>query len=128
MTSKITVKTDAFSLQQAQLRAKIFQTLESQLNPQVWLIPIEIYGIVVDGMVNFQKIPTKTQLQDYLSSTEGQVVASLVKEFLDFYGLGYADGFFQPVASCGVDFFVSPREELEKQLGISDENGETWCL
>jgi hypothetical protein len=75
--------------------------------------------------VNLQKIPTKTQLQDYLSSTEGQVVASLVKEFLDFYGLGYADGFFQPVASCGVDFFVSPREELEKQLGISDENGET---
>jgi FOP N terminal dimerisation domain len=78
--------------------------------------------------LNFQKIPTKTQLQDYLSSTEGQVVASLVKEFLDFYGLGYADGFFQPVASCGVDFFVSPREELEKQLGISDENGETRCL
>jgi len=75
--------------------------------------------------LNFQKIPIKTQLQDYLSSTEGQVVASLVKEFLDFYGLGYADGFFQPVASCGVDFFVSPREELEKQLGISDENGET---
>jgi hypothetical protein len=55
MTSKITVKTDAFSLQQAQLRAKIFQTLESQLNPQVWLIPIKIYGIVVDGMGEFSE-------------------------------------------------------------------------
>lgn len=52
----------------------------------------------------------------------------MVKEFLDFYGLGYADGFFQPAASCGVDFFFSPREELEKQLGISEENGETNIL
>jgi hypothetical protein len=70
-----------------------------------------------------QKPPTKTQVQEYLSSFEGQVVASLVKDFLDFYGLGYADGFFQPMSSCGVDFFTSSREELEKQLGLSEENG-----
>jgi len=71
-----------------------------------------------------QKQPTKTQLQEYLSSTEGQVVAGLVKEFLDFYGLSYADGFFQPMASCGVDFFTASRDDLQKQLGISEENGE----
>ncbi|XP_059469492.1 uncharacterized protein LOC132193112 [Neocloeon triangulifer] len=89
----------------AQLRAKIFQTLENQLNPQ--------------------KPPARTQLQEFLGTSEGLIVASLVKDFLDFYGLGYADGYFQPVAACGVDFFASPRDDLSKQLGIPEENGKT---
>ncbi|XP_065350322.1 uncharacterized protein LOC135946170 [Cloeon dipterum] len=87
----------------AQLRAKIFQTLDNQLNPQ--------------------KQSVRTQLQEYLSSSEGLIVASLVKDFLDFYSLGYADGYFQPIAACGVNFFASTREDLSKQLGIADENG-----
>lgn len=84
----------------AQLRASVFLALEEQEQSQ--------------GNTN-------PSLKQYLSTKEGQAVAGLVREFLEFFNLDYTLAVFEPEAGLGPD--NGSRQQLARELNIVESDG-----
>lgn len=84
----------------AQLRASVFLALEEQEQSQ--------------GNTN-------PSLKQYLSTKEGQAVAGLVREFLEFFNLDYTLAVFEPEAGLGPD--DGSRQQLARELNIVESDG-----
>lgn len=84
----------------AQLRASVFLALEEQEQSQ--------------GNTN-------PSLKQYLSTKEGQAVAGLVREFLEFFNLDYTLAVFEPEAGLGPD--NGSRQQLARELNIGESDG-----
>ena len=67
----------------AQLRANVYIALEEG-----------------DSVKNKSKLVNR-KLSEYLSTTNGRLVASLVREFLDFFDLDYTLAVFDPETNTG---------------------------
>ncbi|XP_061195677.1 centrosomal protein 43-like isoform X4 [Saccostrea echinata] len=86
----------------AQLRASVFLALEEQEQNQ-------------------DKPFANPALRQYLSTKEGQAVAGLVREFLDFFQLDYTLAVFEPEAGLGPN--NGGRQQLAKELNILESDG-----
>ena len=53
-----------------------------------------------DNVKNKSKL-VNSRLSDYLSTTNGRLVASLVREFLEFFDLNYSLAVFDPETNTG---------------------------
>ncbi|XP_050306356.1 centrosomal protein 43-like isoform X2 [Anthonomus grandis grandis] len=86
----------------AELRASTFLALEEDLQLS-------------------QKQPLKNlQVKSYLETPEGQIMFSLVQEFLEFFNLQFTLAVYEPESYRGT--YKSPsRQELIKDLGLSNE-------
>jgi len=60
------------------------------------------------------------KLLDFLSSTNGRLVASLVREFLVFFDLDFTLAVFDPETNIGHDFKYRGREKLIDALGLTE--------
>ena len=56
--------------------------------------------ILGDNVKNKSKL-VNSRLSDYLSTTNGRLVASLVREFLEFFDLHYTLAVFDPETNTG---------------------------
>nr|XP_022293138.1 FGFR1 oncogene partner-like isoform X4 [Crassostrea virginica] len=86
----------------AQLRASVFLALEEQEQSQ-------------------DKLFTNPSLKQYLNTKEGQTVAGLVREFLEFFNLDYTLAVFEPEAGLGPD--NGGRQQLARELNIVESDG-----
>ena len=57
--------------------------------------------ILGDNVKNKSKL-VNSRLSDYLSTTNGRLVASLVREFLEFFDLDYTLAVFDPETNTGL--------------------------
>lgn len=60
------------------------------------------------------------RLQQFLSTTTGRLVASLVREFLDFFELSFTLAVFDPETNIGKDFKHRERSKLIEALGLTE--------
>lgn len=60
-------------------------------------------------------------MKQYLSTKEGQAVAGLVREFLEFFNLDYTLAVFEPEAGLGPD--NGSRQQLARELNIVESDG-----
>ena len=86
----------------AQLRANVYLALEEG-----------------DNAKNKSKLVNK-RLSEYLSSTNGRLVASLVREFLQFFDLDFSLAVFDPETNIGKDIKFREREKLTEALGLTE--------
>ncbi|XP_011500243.1 PREDICTED: protein PF14_0175-like [Ceratosolen solmsi marchali] len=87
----------------AELRASVFLTLEEQesvLNPEPFL---------------------NKSVKQYLSNSEGKLLFSLVREFLEYFGLDYTISVYDPETYFGKEYNYSGRKKLCEELGINSE-------
>ncbi|KAJ8668833.1 hypothetical protein QAD02_000097 [Eretmocerus hayati] len=85
----------------AELRASVFLTLEEQesvLNPEPFL---------------------NKSVKQYLARSEGKLLFSLVREFLEYFGLGYTMSVYDPETYFGKEYNYAGRKKLSEELGIS---------
>jgi len=71
------------------------------------------------------KVKTKSKLVnqklvDFLSTTNGRLVASLVREFLEFFDLDFTLAVFDPETNIGKDFKYRERSKLIDALGLTE--------
>lgn len=59
-------------------------------------------------------------LCSFLSTTNGRLVASLVREFLEFFGLDFSLAVFDPETNIGRDFKYRERDKLIDALGLTE--------
>jgi len=59
-------------------------------------------------------------LIDFLSTTNGRLVASLVREFLEFFDLDFTLAVFDPETNIGKDFKYRERSKLIDALGLTE--------
>jgi len=86
----------------AQLRAHVYLSLESEQNKTK-----------KTGHVN-------SKLADFLLSTNGRLVASLVREFLQFFDLDFSLAVFDPETNIGRDVQYRERTKLSSALGLTE--------
>merc|ERR1711962_91655 len=86
----------------AQLRAHVYLSLESEQNKTKRT-----------GHVN-------SKLADFLLSTNGRLVASLVREFLQFFDLDFSLAVFDPETNIGRDVQYRERTKLSSALGLTE--------
>ncbi|NP_001130003.1 Fgfr1 oncogene partner [Nasonia vitripennis] len=85
----------------AELRASVFLTLEEQesvLNPEPFL---------------------NKSIKQYLANSEGKLLFSLVREFLEYFGLDYTISVFEPETYFGKEYNYVGRKKLSEELGIN---------
>ncbi|KAF7991856.1 hypothetical protein HCN44_010657 [Aphidius gifuensis] len=85
----------------AQLRASVFLALEEQ-----------------ESVVNPEPLLSKT-VKQYLENTEGKLLFSLVREFLEYFGLDYTISVYDPETYIGKDYNYIGRNKLSEKLGIN---------
>jgi len=86
----------------AQLRANVYMALEEGENVK-----------------NKSKLVNQN-LIDFLSTTNGRLVASLVREFLEFFDLDFTLAVFDPETNIGKDFKYRERGKLIDALGLTE--------
>ncbi|EZA53016.1 hypothetical protein DMN91_002425 [Ooceraea biroi] len=84
----------------AELRANVFLTLEEQ-----------------DSVMNPEPLLNKT-VKQYLSNSEGKLLFSLVREFLEYFGLEYTISVYDPETYFGKEYNYIGRNKLCEELGI----------
>ncbi|XP_051153533.1 uncharacterized protein LOC127276886 [Leptopilina boulardi] len=85
----------------AELRASVFLALEEQ---ESVMIP--------------EPLLNKT-VKQYLQSSEGKLLFSLVREFLEYFGLDYSISVYDPETYFGKEYNYVGRKKLSEELGIS---------
>lgn len=85
----------------AELRASVFLALEEQ---ESVMIP--------------EPLLNKT-VKQYLQSSEGKLLFSLVREFLEYFGLDYTISVYDPETYFGKEYNYVGRKKLCEELGIS---------
>jgi len=60
------------------------------------------------------------KLTEFLSTTNGRLVASLVREFLEFFDLNFTMAVFDPETNIGKDFKYRERSRLYEALGLTE--------
>jgi len=86
----------------AQLRANVYIALEEG-----------------DNVKNKSKL-VNNSLINFLSSTNGRLIASLVREFLEFFNLDFTLAVFDPETNIGKDFKYRERSKLIDALGLTE--------
>ncbi|XP_070165893.1 GRIP and coiled-coil domain-containing protein isoform X2 [Polyergus mexicanus] len=84
----------------AELRASVFLALEEQ-----------------DSVMNPEPLLNKT-VKQYLSNSEGKLLFSLVREFLEYFGLDYTISVYDPETYLGKEYNYVGRNKLCEELGI----------
>ncbi|KAL6447420.1 hypothetical protein ACFW04_001552 [Cataglyphis niger] len=84
----------------AELRASVFLALEEQ-----------------DSVMNPEPLLNKT-VKQYLSNSEGKLLFSLVREFLEYFGLDYTISVYDPETYLGKEYNYAGRNKLCEELGI----------
>jgi len=72
-----------------------------------------------DAVKNKSKL-VNSKLNDFLSTTNGRLVASLVREFLEFFDLNFTMAVFDPETNIGTDFKYRERRALYEALGLTE--------
>ncbi|XP_058802291.1 centrosomal protein 43-like [Phymastichus coffea] len=85
----------------AELRASVFLTLEEQ-----------------ESVLNPEQFLNKT-VKQYLASFEGKLLFSLVREFLEYFGLDYTISVYDPETYFGKEYNYAGRKKLSEALGIN---------
>lgn len=62
-------------------------------------------------------------LKEFLSSSEGSLVACLVREFLEFFQLDFTLSVFDPETAQGKYYNYGGRSKLMKDLQLENLNG-----
>ncbi|KAK9507026.1 hypothetical protein O3M35_008858 [Rhynocoris fuscipes] len=89
---------------QAEIRASVFLALEEQ----------DVFK---------DKSPfINRQLKDFLKSSDGIAVISLVREFLEFFNLEFASMVFDPETQAGLDYNYEGRAKLASMLNLNDND------
>lgn len=66
------------------------------------------------------KFPTKNSaLLNYASSEDGQIVLSLIREFLTFFNMQYTLSIFDPESSQSIAYQSINRSDLAAQVGLN---------
>jgi len=86
----------------AQLRANVYIALEEG-----------------DNVKNKSKL-VNNSLISFLSTTNGRLIASLVREFLEFFNLDFTLAVFDPETNIGKDFKYRERSKLIDALGLTE--------
>ncbi|CAK9807279.1 Centrosomal protein 43 [Anthophora plagiata] len=84
----------------AELRASVFLALEEQ-----------------ESVMNPQPLLNKT-VKQYLANSEGKLLFSLVREFLEYFGLDYTISVYDPETYFGKEYNYGGRNKLCEELGI----------
>ncbi|KAJ9592692.1 hypothetical protein L9F63_015636 [Diploptera punctata] len=71
---------------------------------------------------------TNKPLKAFLSTTEGSIVACLVREFLEFFKLDFTLSVFDPETSHGKYYNYGGRSKLMKDLHLENTNGKKGPL
>ena len=58
-------------------------------------------------------------MKQYLESSEGKLLFSLVREFLEYFGLDYTISVYDPETYFGKEYNYVGRNKLCEELGIS---------
>lgn len=58
-------------------------------------------------------------VKQYLDSSEGRLLFSLVREFLEYFGLQYTINVYDPETYCGKEYNYVGRNKLCEELGIN---------
>ncbi|XP_011310050.1 FGFR1 oncogene partner-like [Fopius arisanus] len=85
----------------AELRASVFLALEEQ-----------------ESVANPEPLLNKT-VKQYLSNSEGKLLFSLVREFLEYFALDYTISVYDPETYVGKEYNYIGRNKLCEKLGIS---------
>ncbi|KAK2169345.1 hypothetical protein LSH36_11g13075 [Paralvinella palmiformis] len=105
-----------------ELRDLVAQALES--NGVLGKIKAQLRASVFLALEEQESIHNKSPMQNeelkkYLNTKDGKLVASLVREFLEFFHLDFSLAVFEPESGVGGDIYNS-RSSLAKDLGLSD--------
>lgn len=84
----------------AELRASVFLALEEQ-----------------ESVMNPEPLLNKT-VKQYLANSEGKLLFSLVREFLEYFGLDYTISVYDPETYFGKEYNYIGRNKLCEKLGI----------
>ncbi|XP_031827536.1 uncharacterized protein LOC116424794 [Nomia melanderi] len=84
----------------AELRASVFLALEEQ-----------------ESVMNPEPLLNKT-VKQYLANSEGKLLFSLVREFLEYFGLDYTISVYDPETYFGKEYNYVGRNKLCEELGI----------
>lgn len=84
----------------AELRASVFLALEEQ-----------------ESVMNPEPLLNKT-VKQYLANSEGKLLFSLVREFLEYFGLDYTISVYDPETYFGKEYNYIGRNKLCEELGI----------
>lgn len=84
----------------AELRASVFLALEEQ-----------------ESVMNPEPLLNKT-VKQYLANSEGKLLFSLVREFLEYFGLDYTISVYDPETYLGKEYNYVGRNKLSQELGI----------
>ncbi|XP_012263625.2 uncharacterized protein LOC105690423 [Athalia rosae] len=84
----------------AELRASVFLALEEQ-----------------ESVMNTEPLLNKT-VKQYLANPEGRLLFSLVREFLEYFGLDYTISVYDPETYSGKEYNYTGRNKLCEELGI----------
>ena len=60
-------------------------------------------------------------VKEYLSSAEGKLLFSLVREFLEYFGLDYTISVYDPETYFGKEYNYVGRKKLCEELGINSK-------
>ncbi|XP_063217968.1 centrosomal protein 43-like [Bacillus rossius redtenbacheri] len=101
LVEKTLEKNGTLAKLRAQLRASVFLALEEQ---------------------DISEVFVSKPLQEFVSTTEGALVACLVREFLECFGLDISLSVFDPETGVGKDYELCGRKTLCQQLGINISN------
>ncbi|KAF7408136.1 hypothetical protein HZH66_002673 [Vespula vulgaris] len=85
----------------AELRASVFLALEEQ-----------------ESVMNPEPLLNKT-VKQYLANSEGKLLFSLVREFLEYFGLDYTISVYDPETYVGKEYNYVGRNKLCEELGIN---------
>jgi len=79
-----------------------------------------VYTALETGNVSSTSQLANPSLRQFLSSTSGRLVASLVREFLEFFHLDFSLAVFDPETNLGHDFQYRGRTKLMDALGLTE--------
>jgi len=81
-----------------------------------------VYIALEQGGENIKKKSplVNNKLVEFLATTNGRLVASLVREFLVFFDLDFTLAVFDPETNIGNDFKYRGREKLVEALGLTE--------
>ncbi|XP_014261910.1 uncharacterized protein LOC106674003 isoform X2 [Cimex lectularius] len=95
---------------QAEIRASVFLALEEQ-------------NVFKDKSPFINR-----QLKDFVKTSDGNMIISLVREFLEFFNLEFTSMVFDPETHAGIDYTYEGRHKLAKDLMLSNEEQESRPL
>ncbi|XP_023338021.1 FGFR1 oncogene partner isoform X2 [Eurytemora carolleeae] len=79
-----------------------------------------VYSALECGEVSSNSGLVNPGLRQYLDTTTGRLVASLVREFLEFFNLDFTLAVFDPETNIGKDFRYRGRSKLIDALGLTE--------